>query len=294
MDNDADALQWCMRLARTHYENFPVASFLLPKRMRIPITVVYAFARVADDIGDEPWRLDNVIADKGARLRGLALMDAIAESPADFPHHPVARALTTIASRMPSSTAISSDGGIDGGIDAGIDGGIDAGFDGFRNPLQRLVTAFRSDIMFTPPSGWHDVHAYCNNSANPVGELVLRTSGTTITPAMMQQSNAICTALQIINFLQDLSVDLQRHRHYLPCEHINGSCIAEACTIAESLLKQGVPLTRNRALPWRLRQELRLIVAGGTRMLMQCGRMGTGLLRRRPTLGLLDYICMIA
>lgn len=268
MDTDADALAWCLRLAHTHYENFPVASFLLPKHMRTPIAVVYAFARVGDDIGDELWLDEQGIADNGARRRGLAFMDAVAESPELFPRHPIARALTA----LPASCGVRD----------------------FKDPLQRLVTAFRSDIDFVAPVGWHDVHTYCNNSANPVGELVLRTSGVVLTDTMMHQSNAICTALQIINFLQDLSVDLPRGRRYLPCAHINGSCIAEACTIAESLLKQGIPLTRDRALPWRLRKELALIAAGGSRMLMHCERLGTDLLRRRPSLGWLDYICMLA
>ncbi len=268
MDSDADALAWCMRLARMHYENFPVASLLLPAHMRTPVAVVYAFARVGDDIGDEPWLFDNVVADKGARLRGLACMDAIAASPIDFPQHPVARAL----SALPASSGVQD----------------------FKAPLQRLISAFRGDIDFTAPDGWHAVHMYCENSANPVGELVLRTSGVPITDAMLRQSNAICTALQIINFLQDLSIDLPRGRHYLPCEHIDVSCIAEACTIADSLLKQGRPLLHDRGLPWRLRKELALIVAGGTRMLGHCERMGTDLLKQRPSLGWRDYICMLA
>ena len=268
MDSDADALAWCMHLARTHYENFPVASLLLPSRMRTPIAVAYAFARTGDDIADESWMLNNVIADKGARLRGLAFMDAIADSPADYPRHPIARALIALAP--------------------------ETGVEFFSAPLKRLITAFRSDIDFTAPNGWHDVHAYCQNSANPVGELVLLTSGAAITPDMLRQSNAICTALQIINFLQDLSIDLQRGRRYLPCERIDASCVAKACTIADSLLKQGKPLTRERVLPWRLRHELGLIVAGGTCMLDHCKRMGTDLLRHRPTLGWSDYVSMFA
>lgn len=267
MDSDADALAWCMRLARTHYENFPVASMLLPPRMRTPIAVVYAFARIGDDIGDEPWMLNNVIADKGARLRGLAFMDDLANSPSDYPRHPVARALTALAP--------------------------ETGVGQYREPLTRLIAAFRTDIDFTSPDGWDDIYTYCNDSANPVGELVLLTSGARVSPDMLRESNAICTALQIINFMQDLSIDLPRGRRYLPCEHIDGSCIAEACTIAESLLKQGKPLTRNRTLPWRLRQELGLIVAGGTRMLGHCERMGTDLLKRRPSLGWTDYVCML-
>jgi len=249
--------------------------------MRTPISVVYAFARIADDIGDEPWLLNNVIADEGARLRGLALMDAIADSPADFPHHPIARALATLHA-FPSPYAPSN-----------AANSVHSSMHMYTAPLKRLTAAFRSDIHFVSPNGWHEVHAYCNNSANPIGELVLLTSGVTITPEMLLQSNSICTGLQIINFLQDLSIDLPRGRRYLPCEHINGSCIAEACTIAESHLQQGSPLTRNKALPWRLRQELALIVAGGTSMLDHCQRMGTTLLRTRPHLNWRDYVCML-
>ncbi|MBK6761023.1 MAG: squalene/phytoene synthase family protein [Ignavibacteria bacterium] len=180
-----EAYAHCANVARRHYENFPVASVLVPLRMRKHLFAIYAFSRLADDIADEPWTTDT-----SARIAALDELEQKLVGSSDISEDPVFVALhqTIKEARLPLA------------------------------PFLRLLTAFKSDVNFVTPTTWEDVLAYCSNSADPVGELFLRLdhNGREPSAEAIACSNAICTALQITNFLQDLGTDLQRGRSYLP------------------------------------------------------------------------------
>lgn len=256
------AYAWCMDLATSHYENFPVASVLLPPHMRRHISAVYAFSRVGDDIGDEPWTTS-----VDERIAGLAGMDALANAAAAGPVD-TGNAILVALSHTIRTCALPVD------------------------PLHALIAAFRQDVLFTTLQTWDDVDAYCMNSADPVGELVLRISGSW-TPEAGVASDAICTGLQLVNFWQDISVDRPRGRDYLPATLLKDVGDAEA-------LRQAFQRTRDffvsgasvvdhvRSL--RLRLELKTIIAGGMAMLDRCVKMDTDLFHARPALGTGDYL----
>src|SRR5689334_9819784 len=178
-----DAEAYTRWLATHHYENFHVVSFLLPKRLHQDFYNVYAYCRWADDLGDE-------IGDTQESLRLLqwwrAELDAMYEGRA---RHPVFVALTpTVANH-----AIP------------------------KQPLDDLITAFEQDQTVTRYATWNDLFGYCRNSANPVGRLVLYLCG--YSDAERQRlSDATCTALQLANFWQDVTVDLLKDRVYIPLD----------------------------------------------------------------------------
>ena len=183
----AGAYAYCERLARTHYENFPVASRLLPARMRPHVAAVYAFARLADDMADEG---DRPAAD---RLADLDAWDACLNAAAlgavqrGEPHAEVFLALrhTIEECRLPVQL------------------------------LHDLISAFRQDVTVTRYATWDEVMDYCRRSANPVGRLVLRIAGYD-RPELDAASDAVCTALQLTNFWQDLEIDWAKGRLYVP------------------------------------------------------------------------------
>jgi len=213
---------------------------------------VYAIARLGDDIGDEPWT-----DDPHERLRALAFLDAAVEGSMDTAGHPVFMALraTMDACNLPPSL------------------------------FHRLFEAFRRDVHFTAPSNWSDVLEYCHYSANPVGELVLRIAGD-ISPEAIQKSDAICTALQVTNFLQDQSRDAAIGRSYLPVS------IEEAIHRTEELYRQGAGVA-NHLRSWRMRMEIRAIIISGRRMLQRCNAMMDQLSTERPALGTTDYLWIL-
>jgi phytoene/squalene synthetase len=221
-----------------------VASLLVPGAMRSHITAVYAVARMGDDIADEPDQLPGM----DERYAGLDFLDRAVDGTIDCTGHPIIMAVraTMLECGLPPA------------------------------PFHRLFEAFRRDLVPANMQSWDDVMEYCTYSANPVGELVLRIAGDA-SPAAIAASDAICTALQITNFLQDLSVDLARGRHYVP-----GS-VQEAVTITRRLFDQGAGVTRH-VRSWRLKAELKAIILGGRLMLRKCERLGDDLYTRRPTL----------
>src|SRR5688572_21083773 len=181
----AEAQAWCERLARTHYENFSVATWFLPERLRPHFYSVYAYCRVSDDLGDE-------VADK---QHALHLLDAW-ESGLDAtyvgnPHHPVFVALaeTIRACDIP------------------------------KHPFADLLKAFRQDQFVARYETFDDLLRYCRYSANPVGRLVLYVCGYR-DPERQQLSDYTCTALQLANFWQDVAVDHTKGRVYLPLEDL--------------------------------------------------------------------------
>jgi squalene synthase HpnC len=185
----AGAYGYCERLAQAHYENFPVASRLLPARMRPHIAAIYAFARLADDMADEGARAARErladLADWEQRLDAAVSGEALPREA----HGDVFIALreTIRAFDLPVQL--------------------------FRD----LLSAFRQDVTTTRYQTWTDVLDYCRRSANPVGRLVLRVAGGN-DAALATSSDAVCTALQLANFWQDFEIDWRKGRLYVPAD----------------------------------------------------------------------------
>ena len=183
------AYEHCENLARTHYENFPVASVLVPARMRRHIAAVYAFARTADDFADEPSRPADVrlqlLDDWHARLRR-----SVGEAPP--PADPIFVALRDTMERCALPVDLFED----------------------------LLSAFRQDVTVRRYETWDDVLDYCRRSANPVGRLVLRIAGVRSDSAD-RASDAVCSALQLANFWQDFGADWRNGRLYVPAEDLS-------------------------------------------------------------------------
>ena len=280
----AAAYASCARDARTHYENFPVASRLVPRDMRPHVAAVYAFARAADDFADEGQR---PVEERHRLLDGwlCRLRDASSQS----------SALVTrpVAQGEPSHTHE---------IFAALGGTIR---DKDLPPalFEDLLSAFRQDVTVRRYASWADVMDYCRRSANPVGRLVLRIAGYRDT-RLDEWSDAICSALQLTNFWQDLKIDVDRGRIYLPDEELRahgasaadvaGTVMTPALTRAvaaavgrtRGLLDEGRPLCD--AVRGRLGYELRATWLGGTRILDRLEGAGYDMIHRRPSLGPAD------
>ena len=258
-----------------HYENFPVASWLVPSRLRGAIVAIYAFARGADDIADEGD------ATPEARLAALDRYDAMLDRiergdvPAEPPFSALSRAIRAHA--LPLS------------------------------PLRALLSAFRQDVVKMRYADFGEVEDYCVRSANPVGRLLLHLYG--IDDAVARaQSDAICTGLQLANFWQDIEVDWNKGRVYLPQDDLrrfgidetrigSGHCdgrwaelLAFEVARSRALLESGRPLVR--MLPFRLRLELNMVVAGGLRILRRIDAVRGDVFRHRPVLTGRDWVAM--
>jgi squalene synthase HpnC len=267
----------CQRMAREHYENFPVASYLLPSSMRPHIAAIYAFARTADDFADEPGMAD---ADRLRQLDDWSTRLERAEH-ADSPKPPgdvrdeifIALAHTIRQCRLPTSL------------------------------FHDLLSAFRQDVVQKRYSTWDDVLDYCRRSANPVGRLVLRVAGHE-SATLDARSDDICTALQLANFWQDLERDWQIGRLYVP-EQDRGQAGARLEDLFERRMSaewrqvMAEMVRRTRALfasgravcdgiEGRLRWELRLTWLGGSRILDRLEQSGYDVFIHRPKLGLGD------
>ena len=264
----------------SHYENFPVASWLCPPRLRPAIAAIYAFARTADDIADEGD------ATPDARLADLAAyradLHAAARGESPSPRWPpvfapLGRVIATFGLPVPL--------------------------------LDDLLSAFEQDVIKTRDGAGYadraDLLDYCTRSANPVGRLLLHLYGVREAEALAQ-SDAICSALQLINFWQDLSVDIPRGRFYLPqdrCAALGvdpGSLeqtlratelIAENVQWAMGLMQKGAPLVKK--VPGRAGWELRLVVQGGLRILDKIVALRHATLRTRPRLRAWDLPIML-
>jgi squalene synthase HpnC len=277
-----------------HYENFPVASFLCPVHLRAPIAAIYHFARTADDIADE----GDATADE--RLADLAAYRA------DL-HRAAASAATTLAEpntspRWPQVFAP-----------------LAASIRQHQLPVQLLddlIDAFVQDTRKTAEGSGYADHVelldYCRRSANPVGRLLLHLYGVNDALAL-QRSDAICSALQLINFWQDLSVDLPRGRYYLPADacaqwgltqvalqtavrtgqqpQSATQLIAAQADSAWALMRFGSELVHQ--VPGRAGWELRLVVQGGLRILDRIAALNYATLTQRPTLRKWDYVVMV-
>jgi phytoene synthase len=258
----------CLRIAHEHYENFPVASRLVPSRLRPHIAAVYAFARTADDIADEPGR---------STTERLALL-----------HEWSARLRTTPSSEIFEALADTR-----------------SRFDLPIELFEDLLSAFRQDVTTSRYDTWTQVLDYCRRSANPIGRLVLRLAGRQ-SDAAAQWSDAVCTALQLTNFWQDLAIDWERGRLYVPAEVWRAAgadpadldrrtltppwtaALGEASRVTRALFDEGRPVCD--VLSGRLRYELRATWLGGRRILDRLEADGFNVFDRRPTLSRSDLL----
>lgn len=256
-----------------HYENFPVASFLVPRRLRRPIETIYRFARSADDIADEGD------ASPKERLTGLAAyqaeLDRIAADAT--PQTPLFLALADVIRQH--------------GLPLQL----------FRD----LLDAFAQDVVKKRYADYPELLDYCRRSANPVGRLVLYLFGRT-EAQHLEQSDCICSALQLVNFWQDVAVDWKKQRNYIPQADLPRFRVSEADIAAgrwsanwaalmdfqidrtRKLMLRGAPLVH--ALPGRLGWEIRLTVHGGLRILERLRRVRGNVFQHRPRLGKRDWL----
>lgn len=262
-----------------HYENFPVASALCPPRLRPPIVAIYHFARTADDLADEGN------APPAAHLADLA------------EYRQALQAATQTGALAPRWQ----------GVFMPLRQQVRA----FALPvalLHDLLDAFEQDVRNPPYPDRAALLDYCRRSANPIGRLLLHLYGIRDTPAL-QRADAICSALQLINFWQDMSVDGPRGRHYVP----QADALAHGVTSAElaacrdspaarqlvrtlndwarTLMLEGAPLCHQ--VPGRAGWELRLVVAGGLRIAERIRRMDHATLTSRPALTAWDLPALL-
>ncbi len=260
-----------------HYENFPVASFLLPAHLREPVEAIYAFARSADDIADEG---DALPVMRLARLNDYrrALLAIEQGRPFDDP------TLVPIFERLGRNMRAYK-------LPVGL----------FRD----LLDAFSQDVGKTRYADFAELSDYCRRSANPVGRLLLCLYKAD-TPDNLAMSDQICTSLQLINFWQDVAVDWQKQRIYLPQADMARFGVSEACIAAgevshefsalmdfeiqraRNMMLKGAPLAHR--LPGRIGWELRLIVQGGLAVLEKIEASGYDIFKYRPTLGKTDWL----
>ncbi len=270
-----EAREYCARLARTHYENFSVATWFLPARLRQHFFNVYAYCRISDDLGDE-------VGDTAASLALLdqwqAELDACYEG---SPKHPVFVALAETVRR----------------------------FDIPKHEFSDLLLAFRQDQTVTRFESFQDVLGYCRYSANPVGHLVLYLCGYRDVERQ-QLSDFTCTALQLANFWQDVSVDYAKGRIYLPLEDLRRFQVSETdiaqkqntpafCEMmkfeverARDWFQRGLPLIDkvDRALA----VDLDLFSRGGLEILNAIERQGYAVLGHRPAISKSRKLALVA
>jgi squalene synthase HpnC len=277
-----EAYASCEQIARAHYENFPVASLLLPRPLRRHVAAVYAFARAADDFADEgalpAERRYDLLDGWLMRLRAAEASQqtgppARPGEPVDAPRIFLALGATIREKRLPLA------------------------------PFEDLVSAFKQDVCVRRYATWDDVLDYSRRSANPVGRLILRIAGYEET-TLDAWADAVCTALQLTNFWQDLKPDYERGRVYLPQQQAAAYsadetdlsrtetsrpwklALAAAVARTRTLYDAGRPLCD--ALHGRLRLELRATWLGGVRILNRIERADFDVLARRPSLGARD------
>jgi squalene synthase HpnC len=262
----SDAYAWCARLAHSHYENFTIASWLMPRAMRPSMHAIYAYARIADDFADE--ERDPAKLDEWEHELDLAY--------AGTPRHPIFVALADTIRRYHIP----------------------------REPFADLLTAFRSDLDFKGFDTLDDLLGYARYSANPVGHLVLYLFG--YRDAERQRlSDMICTGLQLANFWQDIAIDLAKERVYLPrhdlirfevrvddlrAARITPGFVAllrHESSVARELLERGSALAYT--VDRRLMRDVLMFAGGGLAILRAIARVNYDVFRQRPRLGKFGY-----
>lgn len=270
MELDA-AYKKCQNLADSHYENFPVAK-LVPRKLRKHVAAVYAFARTADDIADEEH--ETLAADSPLRIERLAEFSAQLDcSLAGKPLNPKwGWIFTAVADTIKK-------------------------FDIPKSLFTDLVSAFAQDVTKKRYADYAELYDYCRRSANPVGRLVLILHGFR-DEERFAMSDAICTALQLANFWQDMSVDREKNRIYIPEEEWGAltesdffapsaseavrSCLCAQVIRTENLFVRGQDLPK--LLPFPLNIEIKLTLAGGRMILKMIERQKFDTLKKRPKL----------
>jgi squalene synthase HpnC len=286
---EAEAFAYCSQLTRSHYENFPVGSLLLPKNLQPAIHSLYAFMRTADDFSDE----DRRPGDEAERLAWLETWDQmLLDCQKGSARHPIFIALRAMLDR-------------------------------YKLPvewLRDLLRAFKQDVTVRRYATYEDLLTYCRYSANPVGRLILTLFGYR-DEELYRLSDAICTGLQLANHWQDVAVDLQKDRIYLPQEDMVRFGIPSSPHVVSgdpgALRKDSGPPTEalggdgfrqlmafevararglfvtGRSLPekvqGRLRWELRFTWSGGMRILDKIEAVDYDVFRHRPVVTKLDW-----
>ena len=256
-----------------HYENFPVASLLLPRRLRRPIEVIYRFARAADDVADEGDASD------AERLEGLAdyRQDLERIERGQPPVQPACAELAIIIGEWQLPL----------------------------QPLRDLLDAFAQDVVKKRYCDYPELLDYCRRSANPVGRLLLHLVGRS-SASNLHCSDCICSALQLVNFWQDIAIDWRKQRIYLPQAELERFGIDEAQVAAgrwtadwaalldfqidrtQRLMNEGTALVHQ--LPGRMGWEIRLTVQGGLRILERIRRVRGDVFQHRPRLAGGDWL----
>jgi phytoene synthase len=260
-----------------HYENFPVGSLLLPPRLREPVAVIYRFARTADDFADEgddpPERRLEKLNNFTTKLRMLERREV--------PDDPLFEKLFKVIEEHALPLGLFED----------------------------LLSAFRQDVRKKRYENYAEVLDYCRRSANPIGRLLLHLFKQT-TESNLQRSDAICSALQIINFWQDVRIDHAKDRIYLPQDEMRSFGVTEAhlregrcdeawkelmafqCNRARQLMLEGSSL--EDSLKGRIRLEIAVTIQGGLRILEKLAQAGYDMFRRRPVLKWFDWPLLLA
>jgi squalene synthase HpnC len=261
------AYEFCAQLARSHYENFTIASWLMPAEMRKHMYAIYAYARIADDFADE----DHDLGKLDAWENELDLAHA------GTPRHPVFVALADTVRR----------------------------FDIPREPFADLLVAFRSDVDFKGFETIDDLLGYSRYSADPVGRLVLYLFG--YRDAERQRlSDLVCSGLQLANFWQDVSIDLRKGRVYIPRRDLARFGVTPddlkrsvATASFKALLKHEVAVARamlveggslHRLVDRRLRRDILMFAGGGLAILRAIESVDYDVFQRRPKLSKADYL----
>ncbi|MDR2754599.1 MAG: squalene synthase HpnC [Planctomycetaceae bacterium] len=268
--SETEAFAYCKHLTERHYENFSVVSWLLPKKLRQPFQVVYAYCRWSDDLSDEHDGSNE------SRIKSLEYLhwweqglDDCFQQDKPVPNHPVYIALRKVLEqfRLP------------------------------KQPFADLLVAFRRDQVQYRYAVFEDLLDYCRYSANPVGRIVLHlVCETEPTPEQLICSDSICTGLQLANFWQDVSRDIEIGRCYIPrsvaeefgvdIENIRDSSafrkmLQYLITDARSRLRNGVPLVNS--IPKTVQNNIALFIRGGLAILDAIEKNNYNVLEQRPT-----------
>lgn len=265
-----ESFRRCKHIARKHYENFPVGSILIPRHLQPFVFAVYAFARTADDFADEPGYSD------AERILYLNEWEELfLRSLESRTRHPIMWAVTETIRAKDLPVQLFLD----------------------------LLSAFRQDVTVKRYKTFRSVLDYCRRSANPIGRLLLMIFGYR-DPKLFPRSDAICTALQLTNFWQDVSVDIKKNRIYLPDEDMFSFGVSEndlvLTTVGRHLkdlirfevertagmFKMGRPLLKN--IRGRFRYEIKFVLIGGNTILRKIEKNDYDVLKVRPTLSFRD------
>ena len=269
------AYQEAINFTKSHYENFPVISFFLPKEIRKDVAIIYQFARQADDIADEGDKTSDERLKQLEEYRNSLIQSLEGNSLNKFW---VALAQTIKDKNLTSSNFL------------------------------KLLTAFEQDVAKKRYNDFSELQDYCGNSANPVGRIILELHGIFDTEAV-QYSDLVCTALQLTNFYQDVSIDIQKNRIYIPNNELQSFSITENMFLlkeinvnfinlmqfqierAEKLFNDGSNLLIK--LPWRLKRQIAWTIKGGEAILKKIRNNNFDVLNNRPTLSKKDFIKLL-